>query len=204
MANHGEPVPNEDEFNRRLRSVWHRDSPCGPDSAGQRCVLYPLPPRTLDASRRRIPRAATPFGSPSRRATQQSSSREENGDNESDWILVIDDVPVIRSVLNRLLRRQGYNVVDAPNLDSAYRQFGLLSVRVLVLDLIIPGYEPTSSFSSTLRCFPKATAIAMSGGGRCGASNLLSVAESLGAAATLSKPFATRQLLDLVERLWAN
>lgn len=118
------------------------------------------------------------------------------------WVLVVDDERPVRLVIRRMLEDAGYSVLEASSLDDAVDRYAYHDVRVLVYDLIQPGWEPTSAFSAARAAFLGARVLAISGGGRAGATPLLETASRLGASATLAKPFARVALLAAVELLW--
>jgi two-component system response regulator PilR (NtrC family) len=53
-------------------------------------------------------------------------------------VLVVDDEEVIRDVLETLLSREGYDVVSAPDAESAISQFDQEPFDVVLLDLMLP------------------------------------------------------------------
>ncbi len=56
-------------------------------------------------------------------------------------VLVVDDEPRMRDVIERILRREGYKVITAPDGETALRLTLEKKPAVLLLDLMIPGID---------------------------------------------------------------
>jgi len=56
-------------------------------------------------------------------------------------VLVVDDEPHMRNVLQRILENEGYGVVTAPNGDRALRVVKELEPDIIVLDVMMPGID---------------------------------------------------------------
>ncbi len=54
-------------------------------------------------------------------------------------ILVVDDEPAVRLVLQRILEGLGYHVVTAANGQEALDKIPQLNIRVVLLDIMMPG-----------------------------------------------------------------
>ena len=113
-------------------------------------------------------------------------------------ILIIDDDEIFCQSLSQVLRHAGHEVVTA--LDGAialglYRQE---PADLVITDLIMPGKEGLETIMELRRMKSDLKIIAVSGGGWVGASEYLTMAQRLGAARTLAKPFTTRDILETV------
>ena len=113
-------------------------------------------------------------------------------------VLIIDDEPEIRLLVQQVLKLAGYDTVLA----SDGRE-GIVIQRqnpadLIITDLIMPGQEGLETIIEIRRLYPKTKIVAMSGGGHGGVLDFLPMASQLGAARTLPKPFTRDQLLTAV------
>ncbi|MBK8128254.1 MAG: response regulator [bacterium] len=113
-------------------------------------------------------------------------------------ILVIDDDPNVRQMLCSMLEREGFETETAVNGHQGMAQFRANPAQLVITDIIMPEQEGIETIRQLKTEFPDVPVIAMSGGGRIGPSDYLSMAKLLGAAYTLSKPFDRTQLLIAV------
>ncbi|MCX7043902.1 MAG: response regulator [Candidatus Sumerlaeota bacterium] len=119
-------------------------------------------------------------------------------------ILVIDDEEQVRKTLQLILEQAGYEVIGAPDGNVGIELFRKNPTDLVITDLLMPEKEGLETIMEIRRDFPDAKIIAISGGGREGALNFLAVAQKMGAAATLSKPFERKQLLEAVTKVLGN
>lgn len=113
-------------------------------------------------------------------------------------ILVVDDDDQFRRMLQRTLERAGYEVEPAADGREAVRLFEAHPPDLVLTDLVMPEQEGLETIMTLRRKYKTPRIIAMSGGGRNQPEEYLEAARVLGVAATLEKPFATRDLLALV------
>ena len=117
-------------------------------------------------------------------------------------ILVIDDEKDILQLITAMLTAEDYEVISA---EDGERGLELLKdfddVEIVITDLIMPNKEGIETILEMRRLRPDIKVLAMSGGGRGGATTYLSTAKNIGASATLAKPFRKQALLDAVESL---
>ncbi len=116
-------------------------------------------------------------------------------------ILVIDDDWQMREMMHQALDRAGYDVVDAANGKIGMNIQRQGPADLVITDLIMPEKEGIETIRELRKDFPGLKIIAISGGGRAGADGYLSVAKTIGADRTLSKPFDLKQILDTVGEL---
>jgi CheY-like chemotaxis protein len=99
------------------------------------------------------------------------------------------------------LIKMGYDAVEAANGREAVKLYHQLPADLLLTDLIMPEQEGLETIQTFRRDHPAVKIIAMSGGGRINAKDFLVVAKMFGAERTLTKPFATRELLSAIAEL---
>jgi YesN/AraC family two-component response regulator len=119
-------------------------------------------------------------------------------------ILIIDDDFHVRDMLERLLRRAGYDSQLAENGVEALKMHRENPVDLVITDIIMPEKEGIEIISEFRRDYPSVKLIAISGGGRIGPANYLKMAKLLGAERTFAKPVDTSQLLSAIEELLAT
>jgi DNA-binding response OmpR family regulator len=119
-------------------------------------------------------------------------------------ILVVDDEELVRTLLEQVLTREGHIVMCAANGDEALRCLREQPTDLMITDLIMPGKEGIETITDARREFPDMKIIAMSGGGRVGPGNYLSLAGKLGADRVFAKPFDHRILVGTVREVLAD
>ena len=133
---------------------------------------------------------------------------EAGGEHASDsgrtrraHVLVVDDNSDMRSLLEIVLQRAGFETEVAADGDLALDLQRGHPADVLITDIFMPerdGIELISAFKSR---FPHVKIIAMSGGGQKARADYLAVASEIGADAVLRKPFAAETLVTTLEYL---
>jgi CheY-like chemotaxis protein len=121
----------------------------------------------------------------------------------SPLVLVIEDDEVVRDVIKRLLEMADYRVVVAGNGREGLKQHRLTAPALVITDLIMPEREGIETIMELRKHGSNARILAISGGGRIGNSEILSVARSLGADDILAKPFQPADLIGKVRQLLA-
>lgn len=115
-------------------------------------------------------------------------------------VLVIDDEAAVRAVLDRILRRAGYDVVQACNGSEGLERIEQDAPDLVITDLVMPEREGLDTITEIGKRFQGLPVIAMTG---ADAGELyLSIAGKLGAVRVLSKPFTNDQLLEAVESVF--
>jgi CheY-like chemotaxis protein len=116
-------------------------------------------------------------------------------------ILVIDDDPKIRRVIDLRLTNAGYQVMVAANGQAGLSLFKAQQPNIVITDILMPGKEGLETIMELRRDSPDIKIIAMSGGGRIGADDYLDLAKKFGAQYVFSKPFTGKELLQAVGEL---
>jgi DNA-binding response OmpR family regulator len=113
-------------------------------------------------------------------------------------ILVIDDDATIRTVIDRVLTRAGYEVVLAVNGEQGLEQHRTKPVNLIITDLFMPDREGLETIIELRRDFPTMPVVAISGE-KSTSGNMLTAAAKLGADKVLEKPFDSKTLLSAVQ-----
>lgn len=110
-------------------------------------------------------------------------------------ILLVDDNTDLLEVQAAFLTAHDQDVLTATNGREALRILTESPVDVMITDIIMPDMEGFETMMEVRKKFPNMPIIVVSGGGRVGATDYLSMAKSMGADATLSKPVPPSALL---------
>ena len=116
-------------------------------------------------------------------------------------ILIVDDDPHVRQMLERVLRKADHDVETAENGKVALRVHRERPVDLVVTDIIMPEKEGLETITEFRQCFPAVKIVAISGCGRIGPAQYLKMAKVLGANRTFSKPFNPSELIAAVEEM---
>lgn len=116
-------------------------------------------------------------------------------------ILVIDDEPTIRFLLEKMLQREGYAVITAADGDEGMKLFQESRFDLVITDIIMPEKEGIEIIMEIKRTHPDIPVIAISGGGFNAPGSYLNIARAAGAAAVLEKPLEKETLLSCVQKL---
>lgn len=125
---------------------------------------------------------------PGSNASKTSTADKSASSRERSVLLVDDDKAVLHS-LSLLLEDLGFRVTTAGNGIEALRKFRASPADLVLTDIIMPDKEGIALIMELRRDYPGAKIIAMSGGGRIGNKDFVSIATALGADAGLQKPF---------------
>jgi DNA-binding response OmpR family regulator len=112
-------------------------------------------------------------------------------------ILVIDDDDDLRAMVQRALARRGHVISEARNGKEAVNILTSDPPNLVICDLIMPDQDGVETILWLRRKYPALRILAISGLEPAH----LRMAEKLGAAATLAKPFSIHDLEASVERL---
>jgi len=113
-------------------------------------------------------------------------------------ILVIDDDESIRSVIKRVLEREGHSVTCAADGEQGLAAFRAASPDLVITDIIMPEKEGIWTILQIRQACAATRILAMSGGGSVIKDDVLHIARQLGANETLAKPFSGKELIEKV------
>ena len=111
-------------------------------------------------------------------------------------IMVIDDDPEMRSLLEQVLWSDGHDVITAEEGKTGLACSQAGGIELLVTDLVMPGMEGMETIRRFRKEFAGVPIIAISGNFNLG--NVLDTAHRLGATRTLSKPFQPAEFVAVV------
>ncbi len=112
-------------------------------------------------------------------------------------ILVIDDEPVIRELLDDVLSRKGYAVDTAENGDVGVAKAQETSYDVVFTDIRMPGISGVEVYRRIKVFSPESQVIVMTG---YGLEEMIQQALDMGAFADVKKPFDLETIYELAER----
>ncbi len=116
-------------------------------------------------------------------------------------ILLVDDEDALRSVLRRVLVREGHEVVEATNGREAMEQLRDKPFDLMITDLFMPQQDGLETILAVRRMQWKLPIIAISGGGSAAQFDMLRTATLFGAARVLIKPFRADEMLQAVREV---
>ena len=119
-------------------------------------------------------------------------------------ILIVDDEPLVRNTLKKMLTRAGHQVLEAEDGVQALEIFETHSPQLMICDIIMPNMEGIETLREVKKAHPEVKVIVISGGARTGSLNYLSVAEKLGADAVMDKPFGGKKLSDTIAAVFGS
>ncbi len=114
-------------------------------------------------------------------------------------ILVVDDDPSIREMLDEVLKDAGYSVEVAADGLEALRMVKASPPDLIITDIIMPEQDGVGIMLQLAKENPGIKIIAISGGGRISPESYLYMAEKFGAIKTFTKPFDINDFLDAVK-----
>lgn len=119
-------------------------------------------------------------------------------------VLVIDDNATSREFCRMALEGAGHQVREAPDGKEGLAAFGREPAGLVLCDLFMPEVDGLAVLRELRRSAPGVKVVAMSGGGSRAKGDFLRVAQALGAAAALEKPFGPEELLEAVRKALAG
>ena len=135
------------------------------------------------------------------RSTERADSPEANpgAASETPGILVVDDEQAVRGVVVRLLRRRGYDAMDAPDAETALSVLGTEArrLRLVITDDRMPGMSGQELAAVIARIYPHLRVLLITGV----AGGSVRDADQGGIIRVLPKPFTSEGLLGAVTEL---
>lgn len=116
-------------------------------------------------------------------------------------ILLVEDDQDLRAMLKSSLQKGKHLIIEASDGKEALYKFKSLLIDLVITDLVMPEQDGIGLIMELKKLKPDIKIIAISGGGKAGPSNYLSIAETLGADAVFSKPFSVTIFQEKVEEI---
>ncbi len=117
-------------------------------------------------------------------------------------ILVIDDDPLVRFTLRRVLgRAAAHAIVEADSADAGVAAAEAAAFDLALVDMIMPERSGLDVLPVLRALQPAIRLIAISGGARSDNASMLAAAAGLGVTGLLRKPFTASELRQVVERV---
>lgn len=116
-------------------------------------------------------------------------------------VLIVDDDWMIRKMLIKAFRKEGYDVFDASDGKKAIKLFKDEIIDVVITDIVMPGMEGIETIQELRSINPNVKIIAFSGGGSLSPDSYLKIASAMGAQYTFQKPIAIEELRKAVREL---
>jgi DNA-binding response OmpR family regulator len=114
-------------------------------------------------------------------------------------ILIIDDDPDTRAMLEDMLKLAHHETVTAADGKQGIKQHLAKPADLVITDIFMPDQDGFETIQALRNQFPTVAIIAMSG--KAVAPAMLSIAQKLGAAEVLQKPFISIELLNAVDKV---
>ena len=116
-------------------------------------------------------------------------------------ILIIDDNAQLREMLKLMLVQAGHEVQEAGDGETGVRLYKEKPADLVIIDILMPEKGGLETIVELKRDFPNAKLIGISGGFQKKSDENKTLAELLGVERTLSKPFASEELLKAVREI---
>jgi DNA-binding response OmpR family regulator len=114
-------------------------------------------------------------------------------------ILLIEDDPNLRGLLEQVLAGAGYDVRTAADGKQGANLCRATPPDLVITDIYMPNRDGLEVIMDLRQSCPQTRVIAISG--QVTTKNMLSAASTLGAVRTLAKPFQPQELLAAVEEV---
>jgi DNA-binding NtrC family response regulator len=114
-------------------------------------------------------------------------------------VLVVDDEPGVRKAVREVLTRADHEVRDVADGSEALRLLETLSFDLVITDVYMAAVDGVELLARMQQRGIQVPVVAMSGGGYRSREDVLKMAASIGAVATLDKPFSVEQLMAAVQ-----
>ena len=116
-------------------------------------------------------------------------------------VLIIEDDAIMLRALGHAFQRAGCRVVGARDGEDGLARFLEQTPDLVVTDILMPNREGVETILAMKAKAPGVRILAISGGGRLGAEEILGLASRLGADAVLPKPFRAADILAVARGL---
>ena len=115
--------------------------------------------------------------------------------------LIIDDEKSMLILLRKILEKDNHEVFEACDADEGISLYNTEKPDLVITDIIMPDKEGLEIIKELKREYPDVKIVAMSGGGHIGPEDYLFLAKEFGALRTITKPFSSGEILEIVREL---
>lgn len=115
-------------------------------------------------------------------------------------ILVIEDEPLVRELLEATVKNAGHEVAVAADGDEGLKLYRDRPADVVITDIFMPEKEGLETIEQLRRVHPAVKVIAISGGSPLRQIDVLSWATLMGASFTFRKPVDRAELLQAIDK----
>lgn len=116
-------------------------------------------------------------------------------------VLLADDDRLTGAMISKILKNEDYDVTYVENGQDAINCAKANSYDYLITDIIMPEVEGIEVISEVLECQPNTKIIAISSDELAGHSTLLTIAQTMGASATIKKPIRPDTLIETIKSI---
>jgi CheY-like chemotaxis protein len=128
-----------------------------------------------------------------------------SAERASHSVLIVDDDASLRDTLRRMIESVGYDVQCCEDALTAINSVTRRVPDIIITDIYMPAGDGFELLNWLRNNGIRTPVIAMSGStSGIGEYDQLSVAERLGAAAVIDKPFRQSKLVETIDRVLAN
>jgi len=114
-------------------------------------------------------------------------------------VLIIDDELMIRSVLKKILEREGFNAITASDGEEGMNLFNKEPADLVITDILMPNKEGTEVIRELKEDYENVPIIAISGGGQISAKTHLDALKLFDIDAVFKKPIEKAEFLTAVK-----
>jgi len=119
-----------------------------------------------------------------------------------DVLIIDDDLELLRQMATAFASA-GYRVLVAPDGQAGLARFLTAPTDLVITDIVMPNREGIETIVALKHASRTVKVIAVSGGYRVGPADFLSLAQHVGADASLAKPFRLSKLVELAAEVLA-
>lgn len=116
-------------------------------------------------------------------------------------ILIVDDDPTILAIGAELLRSTDHAALLARDGEEAIKTMSAVPIDLVVLDMFMPNMDGLETIMQMRRLFPAIRIVAITSGGSMGPKDMLQIARTLGADATLQKPLRAATFVETISEV---
>ena len=128
---------------------------------------------------------------------------DENPALKGRMVLLIEDDAIMLRALGHAFQRAGCRIIGSRDGEEGLKRFLERTPDLVVTDILMPNREGVETILAMKSHAPAVKILAISGGGRIGADQILDLARRIGADAVLPKPFRSAEIVALAHRLLA-